>query len=150
MPKIEQFIYGQSFFSVNNFFDTMFDVEEVLCPFAYVVFSGSFFFPCDWLHFFLSIDFLIWIVLPIVFPMLLTLITLLLWFSLLAISSRDFAEGYLTLTDDSFIRLMTYCWFWQKVLCKSFSNSMIFLSLYFSYLWKFLFIVVIFSNFLWS
>lgn len=130
---------------LRSFFATMFEEEDVLWlrMFDSVIFNGCFFFPWDWLPFFLSIDFINCIVLPKVPPILFDMI-LLFWFYLLAINYLDFAGTSLTLTDDSFILLITYCWFWQNVFCKSFSKSMIFLSLYLSSFWKALFMAVIF------
>lgn len=116
----------------------------------YVILTGCFFLPWDWLHFFLSIDFLNCMVLAIVFPMFTVLITLFVWFYLLHINSFDFNDCSFTFMDDYLIRLITSYWFWQKVFWRSFSNYMIFLSLYFSSFWKFLFIRVTFYNFLWS
>ena len=136
-----------SFFSVSSFLATMFEDDDALCTLT--VGSGTLlgllFFPWLWLHFFLSIDFLIWIVLPRVLPMLFRL-----WFSLfylLGTNSFDFAGIYFTFTDDSFILLIAYCWFWQKFFCTYFSNSIIFLSLSFNSFWKALFIIDIFYNF---
>ena len=113
---------------------------------------GLIFFPWLWLHFFLSIDFLIWIVLPSPFPILFAIVFALKFylFSLLGISSLDFAGTYFTLIDDSLILLIVYCWFWQKFFWTYFYNSIIFLSLYFNYFWKALFIIDIFYSFLCS
>ena len=142
---------GHYFLSVNNFFATMFEDEEALWALTVSsgVLVGLLFFPWLWLHFFLSIDFLIWIVLPsvLVFPILFEFkFSLFSLFSRLGISSFDFTGNSFTFTEDSFILLIVSCWFWQKFLWTSFSNSIIFLSLYFNSFWKALFIFVIFYN----
>jgi len=135
------------FLMTNSFFVMIFDVEEVLWPLRLLDISSVdcrfFFLLWDWLHFFLSIDFLNWTVLPNVLPKMFAF-----WFSLLNVSYLDFTDIYFTLTDDYFIRLMAYWWFWQIVFCKSFYNYIIFLSLYLSYRWNDLFMWAIFSNFL--
>ena len=143
-----------SFFRVSSFFATMFDDEEARWArtVGYEVLVGLFFFPWLWLHFFLSIDFLIWIVLPIVFPMLLPMLFPFMFylFSLLGISSLDFTGTYFTFTEDSFILLIVSCWFWQKFFWTYFSSSIIFLSLSFNYFCNDLFIFDTFYSFLWS
>ncbi len=132
----------------------MFEEDEALCPrtAGSDIFGALFFLPWDWLHFFLSIDFLIWVVLPRVFPMLFPIVFAF-WFYLfylLAINYLDFTGISFTLIDDSFILLMVSCWFWQKFFWTSFYNYIIFLSLSFNYFWYALFIVVIFYSFLCS
>jgi hypothetical protein len=129
----------------------MFEDEEALWALTVSsgVLVGLLFLPWLWLHFFLSIDFLIWIVLPsvFVFPILFEFkFSLLSLFSRLGISYFDFTGNSFTFTEDSFILLIVSCWFWQKFLWTSFSNSIIFLSLYFNSFWKALFIFVIFYN----
>jgi hypothetical protein len=72
----------------SNFLLTILDVDEVLCPFIIGCWITVFFFPWDWLHFFLSNDFL-WIVFPKIF-----------WFP------RQF--WFYLLPIDSFISLVIY------------------------------------------
>ena len=133
--------YFHYFLITRSFLLIIFVVDDVLWFFIVSWEGTCFFFPWDWLHFFFSKDFLIWIVLVMIFWF---------WFYLLEINYFDFIDAYLTRTDDYLIRFIASYWFWQKVLCKSFSSSIIFLSLSLSYFWKALFMTVIFSNFLWS
>lgn len=140
---------GHYFLSVNNFFATMFEDEEALWALTVSsgVLVGLLFLPWLWLHFFLSIDFLIWIVLPRVFPIVFEFkFSLFSLFYLVGTSSFDFTGSSLTFTDDSLILLIVYCWFWQKFFWTYFSNSIIFLSLYFNSFWNALFMFVIFYN----